>query len=110
MSDKELLVDVEVMVNVDSMRRGQVGQVELSPRIQALVDRGYLKILGHAAPAPEAPPSSVKLSPLATGEAESPAPTEAPAVRTRPSRAKRTVPTATPEVSGGDSASDAVLE
>jgi hypothetical protein len=100
----EPLVEVEVMVNVDSMRRGQVGRVELTPRIQSLADRGYLKIRGHVAtPAIEvfsAPPEAP----------ETHAPVEAPARRSRPSRAKREATTTPPEASSGDSAGDTHLE
>jgi hypothetical protein len=41
------LVYVRVCVNVDSLRIGYEGEVELAPRIQKLVAAGYLQILGH---------------------------------------------------------------
>jgi len=99
------------MVNIDSMRRGQVGQVELSPRIQALIDRGYLKLLGHVhVPA-------VEVLPVAPEAPEPSAPPKTPAKRVRPSRAKRDA-TATPpeamapiqEADSGDSSGDTDLE
>lgn len=56
-SDEEApTVSVRVMVNVDNLRRGEEGEVELTPRIQQLVRAGYVKILGHVLPvAPPAP-------------------------------------------------------
>lgn len=63
MPDDEALpvVEVRVMVNVDGLRRGEEGEVELTPRIQQLVRSGYMRILGHVLPgAPEpAPPATV---------------------------------------------------
>lgn len=102
--DDEPLVRVQVMVNFDGLRKGQVGEVELNGRIQMLAGRGYLKILGHVAvPAIEVPP-------VAPGAPEPPAPTETPAKRSRPSRAK-TKATATPqENSDGDSPGGTDLE
>ena len=91
MSEKEPLVEIQVMVNVDSMRRGQVGEVELSARIQSLVDRGYLRILGHV----EVP--FVAPEPLAQ-----PTPPEPPARRSRPSRAKTKPSETPPEDADGD--------
>jgi hypothetical protein len=41
------VVYVRVVVNVDSLRKGFEGEVELTPRIQKLVTAGYLQILGH---------------------------------------------------------------
>lgn len=107
----EPLVEVEVVVNVDSMRRGQVGQVELSPRIQALIDRGYLKLLGHVhVPA-------VEVFPVALEAPEPPTPTKTPAKRVRPSRAKPDATAIPPEamapvqeVDSGNSPGDAHLE
>lgn len=94
------LVEVRVLVNVDGLRRGQVGQVELTPRIQLLADRGYLRILGH-----------VNVVPVAPVVPEPPAPTETPAARPRPSRAKRkpsaVLPDEPQEAPGGDSTGDA---
>ena len=53
------VVYVRVCVNVDSLRIGYEGEVELTPRIQKLVSAGYIQILGHAwvppEPAPVAP-------------------------------------------------------
>lgn len=92
------------MVNVDSMRRGQVGRVELTPRIQSLVDRGYLKIRGHV----DVP--AVEVFPEALEAPETPVPTETPVRRARPSRAKRDATTTPPEASSGDSAGDTHLE
>lgn len=99
------------MVNVDSMRRGQIGQVELSPRIQALLDAGYLRLRGHVdAPIIKAPPAVLE-------QAETAAPTEPPKKRVRPSRAKRDALTTPPEdaptvteTDNGDSAGDTHLE
>jgi len=100
----EPLVRVEVMVNVDSMRRGQVGEVELTPRIQSLASRGYLKIHGHVNAA------AVEVLPVAPEAPEPAALPETPARRSRPSRAKPK-PTATPpEASDGDSPGDPDLE
>lgn len=102
--DNDPLVEIKVLVNVDSMRRGQVGQVELTPRIQGLVNRGYLQILGHVH-TPEA-----EVFPVAPELPEPVALVEAPAKRSRPSRAKRD-PLPTPSEDGsGDSAGDAHLE
>lgn len=92
------------MVNVDSMRRGQVGRVELTSRIQSLADRGYLKIRGHV----DVP--AVKVPPVAPEAPETPTPTETPVRRSRPSRAKREATTTPPEGSNGDSAGDTHLE
>lgn len=92
------------MVNFDSLRKGQTGEVELSGRIEMLIRRGYLKLLGHVdVPAVEVP-SVVPEAP------EPAAPTETPAKRSRPSRAK-TKATATPEESSdGDSPGGTELE
>lgn len=58
MSGNEALpvVYVRVCVNVDSLRIGYEGEVELTPRIQKLVQSGYLQILGHVWVAPELAP------------------------------------------------------
>ncbi len=45
--DDEPVVRVRVLVNVESLRKGWEGEVELSPRIQRFVDSGYLQIIGH---------------------------------------------------------------
>ena len=50
------VVYVRVVVNVDSLRRGYEGEVELTPRIQQLVKAGYLQILGHVWVPPEPAP------------------------------------------------------
>lgn len=50
------VVYVRVCVNVDSLRRGYEGEVELTPRIQKLVGAGYLQILGHVWVPPEPEP------------------------------------------------------
>lgn len=47
------VVYVRVGVNVDSLRRGFEGEVELTPRIQQLISAGYLQILGHVWVPPE---------------------------------------------------------
>ena len=98
------LVRVEVTVNFDSLRKGQVGEVELNGRIEMLIRRGYLKLLGHV----DVPATEVL--PVALGTPEPAAPTETPAKRSRPSRAK-TKATATPaESSDGDSPGGTELE
>ncbi len=58
---------VRVVVNVDNLRRGYEGEVELTPRIQALVAAGYLQILGHlwVAPSPLASPMPPEIPPVA---------------------------------------------
>lgn len=66
--DDHPVVLVRVTVNVDSLRRGWEGEVELTPRIQTLVRSGYLQILGHVwtppEPAPDAPePPAVVANP-----------------------------------------------
>lgn len=50
------VVYVRVRVNVDSLRIGYEGEVELTPRIQKLVSAGYLQILGHVWVPPEPEP------------------------------------------------------
>lgn len=89
----EPLVQVEVLVNVEGLRRGWVGQVELTPRIEMLADRGYLRILGHVNTAPVAPPAVL----------EPPAPIELPPAAPKRSRAKRDATTTLPEADDGDS-------
>lgn len=93
--DAEPLVRVEVRVSFDGVRRGWIGEVELGPRIQMLIDRGYLRLLGHADPASEAPPTAP----------ETATPPEMPPARPRASRSKRK-PTTILEGTGGDSESD----
>lgn len=44
------VVEVRVMVNVGALRRGDEGEVELTPEIQRLARSGYLRILGHVLP------------------------------------------------------------
>lgn len=57
-SDEGLpVVYVRVCVNVDSLRIGYEGEVELTPRIQKLVSAGYLQILGHVWVAPRLEPA-----------------------------------------------------
>lgn len=52
--DEDLpVVHVRVCVNVDSLRIGYEGEVELTPRIQRLIQSGYLQILGHVLAPPE---------------------------------------------------------
>lgn len=71
-SDELPVVEVEVLVNVDSLRRGERGEVELTSRIQQLVHSGYMRILGHVqtAPAPAVvaaePPAASVASPTRT--------------------------------------------
>lgn len=98
------LVRVEVMVNFDSLRKGQVGEVELNGRIEMLIRRGYLKLLGHV----DVP--AVEVFPVAPEVPEPPAPTEAPAKRIRPSRAKTKVAATPEENSDGDSPGGTELE
>ena len=57
------VVYVRVVVNVDSLRRGYEGEVELTPRIQQLVKAGYLQILGHVWGPPE-PAPVVEVAPV----------------------------------------------
>lgn len=57
------LVRVLVVVNVDSLRRGWVGEVELDGRIELLVRRGYLRVLGHVDAVPEAAPVVLAVEP-----------------------------------------------
>ena len=52
------VVYVRVVVNVDSLRKGFEGEVELTPRIQRLVTAGYLQILGHVWVPPEPAPTA----------------------------------------------------
>lgn len=40
------VVDVEVMVNHEQLRRGDRGEVELTGRAQAMIDKGYLHVHG----------------------------------------------------------------
>ncbi len=94
----EPLVTVEVMVNVEGLRRGWVGQVELTPRIGLLVSRGYLRVLGHVETAVVIPPP-----PVASETPEAAAPTELPTKRSRPSRAKGRATAATAEDDNGES-------
>lgn len=54
------VVYVRVMVNVEGLRVGEEAEVELEPRIQRMIDSGYLKILGHVySPPPPPPPPPV---------------------------------------------------
>ena len=80
MSDDEsdlAVVYVRVVVNVDSLRRGYEGEVELTPRIRQLVKAGYLQILGHVWVLPEPqPPAPVVEVPAVV--LASPARTRAP--------------------------------
>lgn len=94
--EAEPLVEVEVLVNVEGLRRGWRGQVELSPRIEMLVGRGYLRITGHA-----------DASPVALPVAPGPTPISVPESAPRRSRAKGKATTTPPEGSGGDSAGNA---
>lgn len=54
--DGHPLVLVRVGVNVDNLRAGDEGEVELTPRIQGLISAGYVQILGHI-PQPPLTPS-----------------------------------------------------
>lgn len=69
---------VRVLVNVDSLRIGMEGEVELTPRIQSLLASGYLRLVGHVM-RPVAPPLAPVPEPLAVADpAAPPAPTKAP--------------------------------
>jgi hypothetical protein len=50
------------MVNVEGLRVGEEAEVELEPRIQKMIDSGYLRILGHVY---VPPPSPVPVPPVA---------------------------------------------
>lgn len=52
--ESQPVVYVRVMVNVDGLRVGEEGEVELSPRIEKMIKSGYLQIIGHVLP-PAAP-------------------------------------------------------
>jgi hypothetical protein len=67
------MVYVRVCVNVDSLRIGYEGDVELTPRIQKLVSAGYLQILGHVWVPPEPEPPT-----MAPATVASPTRTRAP--------------------------------
>lgn len=58
------VVYVRVCVNVDSLRIGYEGEVELTPRIQKLVSAGYLQILGHVWVPPEPQPEPQPVVPV----------------------------------------------
>jgi hypothetical protein len=60
------VVYVRVMVNVDSLRKGFEGEVELTPRIQKLITAGYLQILGHVWNPPEPGPIAPAVTAPAT--------------------------------------------
>jgi len=54
--DTELpIVYVRAMVNVNHLRRGDEGEVELTPTVERLVRSGYLEILGHVLRDPQPP-------------------------------------------------------
>ena len=53
-NENQPVVYVRVMVNVDGLRVGEEGEVELSPRIEKMIRSGYLQIVGHVLP-PAAP-------------------------------------------------------
>lgn len=91
MHHDEPLVDVEVLVNFDGLRRGWRGQVELTRRIEALAGRGYLKILGHVDVPPAVSPPPLPATPPTT-------PTRVPSV----SRTKRAATTSPPDGGGTD--------
>ncbi len=59
------VVYVRVAVNVNSLRRGEEGEVELTPTIQQLINAGYLQIIGHVwvPPGPE-PVAPVEVMPV----------------------------------------------
>jgi hypothetical protein len=52
--ESQPVVYVRVAVNVDGLRVGEEGEVELSPRIEKMIKSGYLQIIGHVLP-PAAP-------------------------------------------------------
>lgn len=72
------VVRVRVARNVDNLRQGDEGDVELTPRIDKLIAGGYLLLLGH-----------VTLEPTATPLPPEPLADDTPAPR-RPSRKKAT--------------------
>lgn len=109
MSEDEPTVRVRVEVNIDSLRRGWEGDVELTPRIQALLNRGYLRLLGHVLPPASAPAPEPMPLPVVVVAPKSPTPPETPDEPPSVSPAKRRPP-ATPRrkaVSDGDSPSAA---
>lgn len=62
LNDRDLpVVRVRVARNVDNLRAGDEGDVELTPRIEKLIAGGYLVLLGHVTLPPGAPdvPESV---------------------------------------------------
>ena len=74
------VVYVRVVVNVDSLRKGFEGEVELTPRIQKLVTAGYLQILGHVWTPPEPEPvAPVVPAPVEPVRLASPTRTRVPA-------------------------------
>lgn len=87
------LVRVLVMVNVDSLRRGWTGEVELDGRIELLVRRGYLRVLGHVDVVPEPAPAVLVAEP----------PIDTPQVVQAPRRARK-MAERPKEADGGDSA------
>jgi hypothetical protein len=82
------VVIVRATVNVDSLRAGDEGEVELTPRIQALVDRGYLAILGHV-PQDQVQPEQFEAAPQPPAAA--------------PARARKRVRPTAQEVDSADS-------
>lgn len=88
MPDDEPMVRVRVEVNIDSLRRGWEGNVELTPRIQGLLNRGYLRLLGHVAPPTPPPVAVVAPAPPAPPETPVEPPSVSP-VKRRPSAAPR---------------------
>jgi hypothetical protein len=61
-ADELPTVYVRAVVNVGHLRRGDEGDVELTPTIERMVRSGYLQILGHspaAAPSPAVEPAPV---------------------------------------------------
>lgn len=72
--ESQPVVYVRVMVNVDGLRVGEEGEVELSPRIEKMIKSGYLQIIGHVlpaadtqwlAPAPADPVPTIEAAPVA---------------------------------------------
>lgn len=60
MADELPTVYVRAAVNVGHLRRGDEGEVELTPTIERMVRSGYLQILGHSSwPVPRQEPAPV---------------------------------------------------
>lgn len=82
--ESQPVVYVRVLVNVDGLRVGEEGEVELSPRIEKMIKSGYLQIIGHVweppAPSPFAGvPEAVTVSAEYAGPVANPTRSRAPA-------------------------------